>query len=89
MPVLLAVAAAAFILAPLALAVAVDVQVRGIFSTGAPELDKRLVYVHLTTAQEVLRTGKISSLSVYLTDTDQTVPVTGGTGFPLNALAMF
>jgi putative ABC transport system permease protein len=59
---------------------AIDVQVRGIFTTGAPEVDRRLVYVHLPTAQEVLRTDKVSTLSVYLFDNDQTTPMMGEIG---------
>ena len=51
---------------------AIDVQVRGIFTTGTPEVDRRMAYVHLATAQEILRTNKVSTLSVYLFGTEQT-----------------
>ena len=51
---------------------ALDVQVQGIFSVGVPELDKRLLFVALSTAQELLVTEKVSTLSVYLYETDQT-----------------
>lgn len=54
---------------------AVDVQVRGVFTVGVPEADKRMLYVDLGTAQELLRTNKVSTLSLYLTDTEQTTPV--------------
>lgn len=54
---------------------AVDVRVRGVFSVGVPEMDKRLAYVDLGTAQELLRTNKVSTLSLYLLETDQTKPV--------------
>lgn len=52
---------------------AVDVQVRGVVSTGVPEMDSRLVMAHLDTAQTLLMTDKVSQLGVYLRDssTDQ------------------
>jgi putative ABC transport system permease protein len=43
-----------------------DVTVQGIFSTGIPDLDKRLVYTDVTTAQKLLVTDKVSSLGVFL-----------------------
>jgi putative ABC transport system permease protein len=49
-----------------------DVRVKGIFSVGVPEMDKRIVMVHLATAQKLLLTEKASTLSVYLFDTDGT-----------------
>nr|VFJ91484.1 MAG: putative ABC transport system permease protein [Candidatus Kentron sp. LFY] len=51
---------------------AMDVQVRGIFSSGAPEMDKRMLAVALPTAQELIMTDKVSTLSVYLHELDQT-----------------
>ncbi|PCI51133.1 MAG: hypothetical protein COB51_02495 [Moraxellaceae bacterium] len=51
---------------------AIDVQVRGIFSVGVPEIDKRMLYTHLETAQTLLATKKVSTLSVYLYDTEKT-----------------
>jgi len=51
---------------------ALDVRVKGIFSVGEPELDKRLVMVHLDTAQRLLLTDKVSTLSVYLHETAAT-----------------
>ena len=49
-----------------------DVRVRGIFSVGVPEVDKRLVLTGLDTAQKLLLTDKASTLSVYLWDTELT-----------------
>ena len=49
---------------------AVDAQVVGIFSTGLIELDKRLLYTNLETAQELLQTDKVSKLTVFLHDVD-------------------
>lgn len=51
---------------------ALDVQVKGIFSTGIPELDKRLLMVHTGTAQSLLLSEKISTLALYLQSTDLT-----------------
>jgi len=45
---------------------ALDVSVRGIISTGIPELDARLLKVHLQSAQELLATDQVSQLGVYL-----------------------
>jgi putative ABC transport system permease protein len=66
---------------------AIDVKVRGIFTTGAPDLDKRLIYVQLATAQELLRTNKVSTLSVYLFDTAATEAVMGTIAARLPQLA--
>jgi putative ABC transport system permease protein len=49
-----------------------DVRVKGIFSVGQPEVDKRIVMVHLGTAQRLLLTEKVSTLSVYLHETAAT-----------------
>lgn len=51
---------------------ALDVRVQGIFSTGIPDLDERLTLAHYQTAQDILLSDKISTLAVYLHDTDQT-----------------
>jgi len=48
---------------------AYDYKVRGIYSTGVPELDKRQLYIHVTSAQELLSSDKVSTLSVFLFDT--------------------
>lgn len=45
---------------------ALDVTVAGVFSTGVPDLDKRLVYTDVATAQKLLATARISSLGVFL-----------------------
>lgn len=51
---------------------AVDVLVKGIFTTGIPDLDKRMLYLHTSSAQELLVTDKISTLSIYLYETPLT-----------------
>ncbi|MFZ6779001.1 ABC transporter permease [Undibacterium sp. Ji83W] len=53
---------------------AVDVTVRGLVSTGVPDLDKRLVYSNIKTAQKLLNTQRISSLGVFLNSMDATLP---------------
>jgi len=52
---------------------AVDVTVKGLVSTGVPELDKRLVYSNIKTAQKLLNTQRISSLGVFLNSMDATL----------------
>lgn len=49
-----------------------DFKVRGTYTTGVPDLDKRQLYVKLSDAQSLLSTEKVSSLSVYLFDINQT-----------------
>ena len=51
---------------------AIDVEVAGVVGTGWRDLDKRLVYISLKSAQHLLMTDKVSVLSVYLEDTDMT-----------------
>ncbi|WP_410000127.1 ABC transporter permease [Photobacterium sp. TY1-4] len=51
---------------------AMDFRVRGTFSTGVPELDKRQLYIHIHPAQELLQSDKVSTLSVFLTHTADT-----------------
>ncbi|EGR3239184.1 ABC transporter permease [Vibrio parahaemolyticus] len=51
---------------------AYDFKVRGIYSTGVPELDKRQLYVHINSAQSLLGSDKVSALSVFLFDTSLT-----------------
>ncbi|MGY4831224.1 FtsX-like permease family protein [Sphaerotilaceae bacterium SBD11-9] len=53
---------------------AMDVQVKGIFSTGVPEVDKRLVYTDVLTAQKLLNTRRVSTLGVFLNRMEQTTP---------------
>jgi putative ABC transport system permease protein len=45
---------------------ALDVRVKGIFSTGVPDIDKRLVYTDIATAQKLLVTQRVSSLGIFL-----------------------
>ncbi|MFZ4529049.1 MAG: ABC transporter permease [Undibacterium curvum] len=45
---------------------AMDVNVRGIVTTGIPDIDKRLIYTGIHTAQSLLHTDKVSSLGVFL-----------------------
>jgi len=52
-----------------------DVIVQGIFSIGVPELDKRAMLSSLGSAQFLLQSDRISTLSVYLTDTELTPAV--------------
>ncbi|TXZ08038.1 ABC transporter permease [Vibrio mimicus] len=54
---------------------ALDFKVRGLYSTGVPELDKRQLYLHLSSAQELLNSSKVSTLSVYLFTTEHTASV--------------
>lgn len=51
---------------------AYDFKVKGVYSTGVPELDKRQLYIHLSMAQELLVTEKVSTLSVFLFDKQDT-----------------
>jgi putative ABC transport system permease protein len=53
---------------------AMDVRVKGIFAIGTPEIDKRLVYADIATAQRLLNTQKVSSLGVFLARMNQTLP---------------
>ena len=54
---------------------ALDVTVAGIFSTGIGDIDKRLVYTDLATAQKLLVTQRLSSLGVFLDRMESTGPV--------------
>jgi putative ABC transport system permease protein len=51
---------------------AMDVQVKGIFTTGVPDVDKRLVYTDIVTAQKLLVTERVSSLGVFLNRMEMT-----------------
>ena len=53
---------------------AMDVRVKGIFSTGVPEMDKRLVYTSVATAQHLLVTDRVTSLGVFLNSMEATLP---------------
>jgi len=54
---------------------ALDVQVKGVFSTGVPEMDQRLVYTDVATAQRLLGSTRVSSLGVFLSRMELTEPV--------------
>ncbi|MEZ9176353.1 ABC transporter permease [Vibrio kanaloae] len=54
---------------------AFDFKVQGIYSTGVPELDKRQLYVHITSAKDLLASDKVSTLSVFLFETNKTSTV--------------
>jgi putative ABC transport system permease protein len=43
-----------------------DVRVRGIYTVGVPDLDRRAILVHLVTAQRLLLTDRVSTVSAYL-----------------------
>lgn len=51
---------------------ALDVTVQGVFSTGIPDVDKRLVYLDVATAQKLLVTQRVSSLGVFLSSLEAT-----------------
>jgi len=51
---------------------AFDFKVRGVYSTGVPELDKRQLYLHIQSVQDLLASDKISTLSVFLYGSEQT-----------------
>lgn len=53
---------------------ALDVRVKGVFSTGVPEIDKRLVYTDIATAQKLLNTPRVSTLGVFLDRMESTGP---------------
>ncbi len=53
---------------------ALDVTVKGVFSTGVPDIDKRLVYTDLPTAQKLLNTARVSTLGVFLRSMEATGP---------------
>jgi putative ABC transport system permease protein len=45
---------------------ALDVRVKAVFSTGVPDIDKRLVYTDIPTAQRLLNTKRVSTIGVFL-----------------------
>ena len=53
---------------------ALDVTVQGVFSTGIPDVDKRLVYTDVATAQKLLVTQRVTSLGVFLRSMEATQP---------------
>ena len=53
---------------------AIDVRVKGIFSTGVPDIDRRLVYTDIALAQRLLDTERVSSLGIFLDRMESTAP---------------
>jgi putative ABC transport system permease protein len=53
---------------------ALDVEVAGIFATGIDDVDRRLLYTDLKTAQRLLASERVSSLGVFLRSMDATAP---------------
>ncbi len=53
---------------------AIDVRVKGVFSTGVPDIDKRLLYTDIATAQKLLNTQRVSTLGVFLNRMEATGP---------------
>jgi putative ABC transport system permease protein len=51
---------------------ALDVQVKGVFSTGVSDMDLRFVYTDISTAQKLLNTRRVSSLGVFLARMEMT-----------------
>jgi putative ABC transport system permease protein len=51
-----------------------DVSVKGVFSSGIAEVDSRLLYTDVETAQELLVTQRISSFGVFLNRIEATDP---------------
>ncbi|HEY0722245.1 MAG TPA: FtsX-like permease family protein [Gammaproteobacteria bacterium] len=49
----------------------IDVQVAGIYATGTPEMDERAITTNLDSAQLLLRSSKVSTLSLYLKNLDE------------------
>jgi len=52
-----------------------DMQVRGIFQSGSKDYDDHFLRVPLSTAQELLRTEDIQSLTIFLDKTEDTIRV--------------
>lgn len=50
---------------------AVDVVVRGVVSTGIPELDSRLVMTRIADAQRLLNSERVTRIGIYLNDSDR------------------
>lgn len=67
---------------------AIDVTVKGVFSTGIPDLDKRLLYTDVATAQALLVTDKISSFGIFLNRMENTMAAKQRLTVRLSGLAM-
>ena len=66
---------------------ALDVTVAGVVSTGVPEIDQRLVYTDVATAQRLLVTDRVSSLGIFLDRMEATLPARARLGATLPARA--
>jgi len=53
---------------------AMDVVVKGTFTTGVPDMDKRAVFTSVALAQRLLVTDRVSSLGVFLDRMESTLP---------------
>ena len=67
---------------------ALDVTVAGVVSTGVPEIDQRLVYTDVATAQRLLVTDRVSSLGIFLDRMEATLPARDRLGATLPDLAL-
>ena len=67
---------------------ALDVTVAGVVSTGVPEIDQRLVYTDVATAQRLLVTDRVSSLGVFLDRMEATLPARERLGAAFPGLAL-
>lgn len=50
---------------------AIDIQVRGVVSTGIPELDSRLVMTQIEDAQRLLNSDRVTRIGIYLNDNNK------------------
>ena len=67
---------------------ALDVTVKGVFSTGIADVDKRLLYTDISTAQKLLVTQRITSFGVFLNRMEATQPARARIGAALPRLAV-
>lgn len=67
---------------------ALDVTVAGVVSTGVPEIDQRLVYTDVATAQRLLVTDRVSSLGIFLDRMEATLPARERLGATLPGLTL-
>jgi len=67
---------------------AIDVTVQGVFSSGIADVDKRLVYTDVDTAQRLLVTQRVSSFGVFLSGMDATAPARARIAAALPQLAV-
>ena len=67
---------------------ALDVTVVGVVATGVPEIDQRLVYTDVATAQRLLVTDRVSSLGIFLDRMEATLPARDRLGATLPGLAL-